>query len=152
MKKPHAVSCLPSTISNHIKHNKQQKLTLHRFEKLLGNQVFKNHNCNSFQSVQIFPSDVLPFVSYLLLVFLNGYFHALLNFVTVPSVRILINFLTQFLRIIFVLVAPRWSLSPPQQKISIAIGGNGSLECQVTAFPTAKITWFKNGKQVQFTK
>lgn len=84
--------------------------------------------------------------------FLNGYFHVLLNLVTAPSVRILINFVTQFLCIIFVLVAPRWSLSPPQQKTSIAIGGNGSLECQVTAFPTAKITWFKNGKQVQFAK
>lgn len=84
--------------------------------------------------------------------FLNGYFHVLLNLVTVPSVRILKNFVTQFFWITFVLVAPRWSLSPPQLKTSIAIGGNGSLECQVTAFPTAKITWFKNGKQVQFTK
>ena len=84
--------------------------------------------------------------------FLNGYFHVLLNLVTVPGVRIVINFVTQFLWITFVLVAPRWSLSPPQQKTSIAIGGNGSLDCQVTAFPTAKITWFKNGKQVQFAK
>ena len=89
-------------------------------------------NCNSFQSLQVFPS--MP------------------NLVTVPSVRILINFVIQFLWITFVLVAPRWSLSPPQQETSIAIGGNGSLECQVTAFPTAKITWFKNGKQVQFAK
>ena len=70
------------------------------FEKLLGEQVFKNHNCNPFQS----PSSLSMRVSFCISMLsipcfrvLSGYFYASLNLVAVPTAWILINFVTQLL-------------------------------------------------------
>ena len=61
------------------------------FEKVLGHQVFRKHNCNPFQS-----SSSLSIVWLLLhslcyfLIMSNWYFHAVLSFVTFRSVWVLI--------------------------------------------------------------
>ena len=70
------------------------------FEKLLGEQVFKNHNCNPFQS----PSSLSMRVSFCISMLsipcfrvLSGHFSVSLNLVAVPTAWILINFVTQLL-------------------------------------------------------
>jgi len=46
-------------------------------------------------------------------------------------------------------VAPRWTVKPPLQKMNIVIGTNGALECNVTAIPPGRVTWYKNGVQLE---
>ncbi|XP_068758738.1 fibronectin type III domain-containing protein-like isoform X1 [Montipora capricornis] len=45
-------------------------------------------------------------------------------------------------------VAPKWTVKPPTSKMEIIVETNGTLDCQVTAYPPAKITWYKNGSQL----
>ena len=70
------------------------------FEKLLGEQVFKNHNCNPFQSPSSLSMRVFFCISMLSIpcfCVLSGYFYVSLNLVAVPTAWILINFVTQLL-------------------------------------------------------
>lgn len=68
------------------------------FEKIVspGSQVFKNHSCNSCQSsskLSILPFDLLYFLCciYLFFMFWVVIFIGLLNFVTVPTLWILMS-------------------------------------------------------------
>lgn len=46
-------------------------------------------------------------------------------------------------------VPPKWTANPPPNDITIVIEKNGTLECQVTGYPAAITTWYKNGEVLQ---
>ena len=48
-----------------------------------------------------------------------------------------------------ILVPPQWAADPPPKNITLVIEKNGTLECQVTASPSADVSWYKNGKLLQ---
>ena len=48
-----------------------------------------------------------------------------------------------------VLVPPQWATDPPPKNITIVIEKNGTLECKVTAKPSAQVSWYKNGQLLQ---
>ena len=56
------------------------------FEKVLGHQVFRKDNCNPFQSSSSLSIVWLPLHSLCYFLIMSSYFHAVLSFVTVPSV------------------------------------------------------------------
>ena len=67
------------------------------FEKRLGEQVFKNHNCNPPSSLSMRVSFCISMLSIPCFRVLSGYFYVSLNLVAVPTAWILINFVTQLL-------------------------------------------------------